>query len=422
MRFMAENKSQWGWAFYDWANSAFATTVMVGFFPIFFKEYWASDLSAVDSTFWLGIANSTASITIVILAPLLGALCDRSGLKKRLLLVFAALGVVMTGGLFMVSHGHWELAALLYLLAAIGFSAGNVAYDSLLVDIAPRNRLERISSLGYAMGYLGGGLLFALNVFMVIQPEFFGLADASEAVRWAFLSVAVWWAVFTVPVLFFVEEADLKNKEKVSIRAAFDDLRHSISLLKQYPQAAYMLFAYWLYIDGVDTIARMSVDYGLAIGFDSKGLLTALLINQVVSFPAALAFGYIGERLGAKHAIAWILLIYSFVVFWAWQMQHIWEFYVLAVIIGLIQGGVQALSRALYARLIPAQQAGRFFGLYNMMGKFAVVVGPLLVAWVGVLTGDSRSGLLSVLVLFLLAAWFLSKVDVAAGERQAQVS
>ncbi len=414
-------RAQWSWALYDWANSAFATTVMAGFFPVFFKSYWAAGMPATESTVRLGTANALASLLVVLLAPILGVLADHSGHKKRLLLMLAMLGALMTGGLFLVGEGQWPLAALLYVLGVIGFAGGNVAYDAMLLDVAERNRFERISALGFALGYLGGGLLFAVNVLMVLYPGAFGLADSAQAVRVAFLMVAVWWAVFSVPVLLFVHDHPHAPRRRLGqgVAQAWHELLKTWRLLRRLRMAFVFLIAYWCYIDGVDTIVRMAVDYGLSLGFAAESLLTALLITQVVGFPAALAFGRIGDRIGAQRAIWLALAVYVLVVFWAVRMSASWEFYAMAVAIGLVQGGVQAMSRALFARLIPAEHAGRLFGLYNMMGKFAAVVGPLLVGWVGVLSGSSRIGILSVLLLFLLGAWLLAQVDVARGEREA---
>jgi len=412
------SRTAFSWALYDWANSAFATTVMAGFFPVFFKQYWAGELSVTDSTFWLGAANSFAAVLVVLLAPVIGVWSDRAGLKKRLLFVFAALGVVMTGGLFLVQHGFWQLALLLYVLAVLGFSSANVSYDALLPFVVGEGSPERLSALGFAFGYLGGGILFAFNVWMVLQPQTFGLADSAEAVRWSFLTVAAWWALFSVPLLLFVREP-VTPAHRHSAASVWHDLLDTWRELRTLPMAFTFLIAYWLYIDGVDTIVRMAVDYGLALGFESNDLLTALLITQFVGFPAALAFGHLGVRIGAKRGISVAIVVYILVVFWAWRMQSSSEFYALAVVIGLVQGGIQALSRALFARLIPEQRAGRFFGLYNMMGKFAAVVGPVMVGWAAVLFDSPRAGILSVLILFLLAAVLLSRVDVEQGERQA---
>lgn len=412
------NRRQWSWALYDWANSAFATTVMAGFFPVFFKQHWADGLSVTDSTFWLGAANSFAAVLVVLLAPLIGVWADRAGMKKRLLMLFALLGIVMSGGLFLVQQGFWPLALMLYMLAVVGFSVANVTYDALLPAVVGDGSPEKLSAYGFALGYLGGGLLFAVNVWMVLQPQLFGLADSAEAVRWSFLMVAAWWFLFSLPVMLFVPDRQQQESDRKMI-STWGDLVATWRELRTLPMAFTFLIAYWLYIDGVDTIVRMAVDYGLALGFESNDLLTALLITQFVGFPAALAFGHLGSRIGAKRGIWIAIMVYMLVVFFAWRMQSSQEFYALAVVIGLVQGGIQALSRALFSRLVPAERAGRFFGLYNMMGKFAAVIGPIMVGWTAVLFDSPRAGILSVLVLFVLAALLLSRVDVELGERQA---
>ena len=258
-------------------------------------------------------------------------------------------------------------------------------------------------------------MLFALNVVMVLKPTFFGLADASAAVRMAFLMVGIWWAVFSIPVILFVKERKPPAVPSGIFRSAIQELISNIREVGQYRMAFTFLIAYWLYIDGVDTIVRMAVDYGMAIGFEASDLLTALLVTQFVGFPAALVFGRIGERFGPKAGINVALMIYVLVVIWAWHMQAVWEFYGLAVSIGLVQGGIQALSRSLYARLIPVERAGAFFGMYNMLGKFAAVLGPLLVGVVSMLTSNPRSGILAILLLFVAGGLVLQKVRIPAG-------
>jgi len=421
---VSANRQITSWVLYDWANSAFATTVMAGFFPVFYKTFWAADLPATESTFQLGLANSVAGLLVVLSAPFLGAVADRGGLKIRLLGVFALLGVGMSGGLYFVAAGQWWPALLCYLFGVLGFSGSNVFYDALLVEVAPRDRWERVSALGYAAGYLGGGLLFAVQVWMVQAPAMFGLADPAEAVRLAFLMVAGWWALFSLPILLWVpERRPPPVPRRVGlVRAALGELLNTLRHIRALPMTFLFLLAYWLYIDGVDTVVRMAVDFGLALGFGAGDLLTALLITQFVGFPAALAFGRIGDRLGAKQGILLAIVVYILAVFWAWRMTETWEFYGLAVTIGLVQGGVQALSRALFARLIPPGRNAEFFGFYNMMGKFAVVLGPLLVGAVGQATGSPRLGILSLLLLFVSGALLLLAVDVRRGVADARAA
>jgi len=418
-----KNRLVFSWALYDWANSAFATTVMAGFFPLFFKQYWGGDLDAGSSTFWLGSVNALASLVVVLLAPLLGAIADQGNARKRFLRYFAMMGIVMTGSLYLVAAGGWMMALMLYAMAVIGFSCSNIFYDALLPEVARESELDLVSSLGFGLGYLGGGILFALNVWMTLEPALFGLADAAAAVRSSFLMVAVWWALFTIPVMLFVPESPTARRIGwlQSVRAGVGQLRATFSKLKLLRQTGLFLVAYWLYIDGVDTIIRMAVDYGLSLGFDSNGLIVALLITQFVGFPAAILFGKLGERFGPRQGIFVAIGIYLVIILLAYQMDQVWEFYLLAVAVGLVQGGIQALSRSFYVRLIPRDKPAEFFGFYNMLGKFAAVLGPLMMGMVSLLTGSHRLSMLSVAVLFVAGALLLRQGDEVAGRAQARL-
>ena len=397
------------WAFYDWANSAFATTVMAGFFPIFFKQFWSLGADVTVSTFKLGIANSLAGIIIAILAPVLGAIADKGNWKKNFLLIFALLGVVMTGSLYFVAQGQWQIAVIFYVLAVIGFTGGNIFYDALLINVAPKNKLDMVSALGYAFGYLGGGLLLALNVLMILYPQKFGLSNSVQAIQLSFVTVAVWWGLFSIPLFIYVRET--KNTRKTlkskTIISGFKQLYCTLKKIKEYKIVFIFLISYWFYIDGVDTIIRMAVDYGLSLGFDEKSLLLSLLLVQFIGFPSALLFGKIGERIGAKNAIGFTIVAYIGITFWSFFMNQVWEFYVLAVFIGLVQGGIQALSRSFYTSIIPPNQAGEFLGFYNMMGKFAVVLGPALMGVVALLTGNPRYSVFAVTFLLVIGGTVL---------------
>jgi UMF1 family MFS transporter len=397
------------WAFYDWANSAFATTVMAGFFPIFFKQYWSTGIDVHRSTFILGTANSLAGLAVALLAPILGSIADTGHVRKRFLFFFASMGVLWTAGLGLVEEGRWAFAALLYAIACVGFLGGNIFYDSLLVNVAEKDKMDMVSSLGYSLGYLGGGILFALNVVMVLNPALFGLRSSAQAVRLSFVSVALWWAVFSIPILLFVKEPGTPRARGygATIREGFRELTRTLREIRKLRDVFLFLLAYWLYIDGVDTIILMAIDYGLSIGLDSTGLIKALLITQFVGFPAAIVFGKIGERLGTKTGIYSGIVVYLAVTVWGYFMNTQLEFYVLAIAIGLVQGGVQSLSRAFYGKLIPKERAGEFFGFYNMLGRFAAVIGPALMGWVSVLTGNPRYPIFAVTALFLGGAALL---------------
>ena len=410
----SSTRAVWAWAFYDWANSAFITTVMVVFFPIFFREYWAKGLPSEAITLHLGTANALASLSIMLLAPFLGTVADQGGVKKPMMAGFVTLGVCATLGLTAVGESQWQWAMFGFVLAVVGFLGANIFYDALLVDVAEQPAFNRVSALGYGLGYLGGGLLFGLCVLLTLHPTWFGLTDASQAVRWAFGVTALWWAVFSIPLWRWVRErapAQVTRPALVPLlRLSGKQLLETFRHIRQLKVVWVFLLAYWFYIDGVDTVILMAVDYGKSLGFATANLITALLMTQFIAFPAALVFGWLGNRWGAKRGILLGLAGYVVITLMAVRMDSVSQFYVLALSVGLVQGGVQALSRSLYASLIPQDQAAEFFGFYNMLGKFAAVLGPLLVGWVGVLTGSPRLGLLAVLLLFGVGAWLLWKV------------
>ncbi len=398
------------WALYDWANSAFATTVMGAFFPIFFSQYWAAG-DSVRSTFFLGLGNSTASLVIAIIAPVIGSIADKGSYRKRLLIAFAFLGAIMTTGLAFIAMGMWPIAIVFYITATIGFSGANTLYDSLLPSIVSKDNVDFVSSLGFALGYIGGGLLFLVNVLMYIFPGFFGLADGVAAVKASFAMVGIWWIVFTIPLLLFVKEPE---GEKLSLSSAvkdgFSDLRDTFRNIRSYKNVLWFLIAYWCYIDGVDTIIRMATDYGTALGFSAESLIVALLITQFVAFPATIAYSFIGKKIGIKRALNIAILGYIVIAVLGYFMQKEIHFFLLAMCIGLFQGGIQALSRSYYSRLIPKEHASQFYGFYNMLGKFAAIIGPFLMGVTTLITGNQRNGIISLVILFVLGFAFLRKV------------
>ncbi len=405
------------WAFYDWANSAFATTVVAGFFPLFFKEFWSLGVDATVSTFRLGVASSVSSLIIVVLAPILGAISDSAGIKKKLLAVFAFVGIVSTFCLYLAGHGMWELAIALYIVASLGFFGGNVFYDALLLTVAPTSeRIHQVSGFGFALGYLGGGILFAVNVFMVLKPEIFGLANSAQAVQISFITVAVWWAVFSIPIMLFVKEERVQTHGAAgTILSGIRQLAKTCRNLRTQRTILLFLIAYWFYIDGVDSVFRMAVDYGLSIGLASNDLITALLLVQFIGFPAAWAFGKLGQKIGPKPGIYIGIVVYLVATLWASFMTTGTEFYILAAMVGLVVGGIQALSRSLLGQLIPPEQAGEYYGFFNMVGKTAAVIGPFLVGWSALMFG-SRLSIVSLSVLFLLGGIFLYFVKVPKDE------
>jgi len=435
-----EKRAVWGWAIYDWANSAFATTVMAGFFPVFFKQYWSHGTEVTTSTAQLGFGNALAGLLVALMAPLLGAIADRGGVRKKFLICFAYLGVLASAGLFFVAKGQWALAILVYVLGVIGFSGANIFYDALLPGIAGEGRVDRVSSLGFSMGYLGGGVLFLINVLMTLMPGRFGLADPATAVRLSFLTVALWWGVFTLITIFWVPEPPVGPAAQgpSALKAGWRQLAGTFRRARHLKTVSLFLLAYWFYIDGVDTIIRMAVDYGMSLGFAANDLIVALLLVQFIGFPAALVFGRLGERWGVRRAIYLAIGVYIGVTLWGTLMRERHEFFILAGVIGLVQGGVQALSRSYYTRIIPKDKTAEFFGFYNMLGKFATIMGPALMGVVGLAVRRwamppspspeqiqavgqlaTRWSLGSVVVLFLIGLLLFSRVDEARGRIEA---
>ena len=413
------------WALYDWANSAFATTVMAGFFPVFYSAI-SDGLSTRDAQFWFNLSLALASLSVAISAPILGAMADRGGTRKRFLAAFTLVGVLMTAGLAWVHAGQWVLGLTLYALGTVGFSASNVFYDSMLTDVSREEDFDLVSAFGYALGYVGGGLLFAANVLMAQRPEWFGLAGPEEAVRVSFLSVAAWWTLFTAPILLFVKESAAASPVPTmrAAREGLAQLRDTFRAIRRMRVVLLFLGAYWLYIDGVNTVIKTAVFFGdRVLGLDQGALVTALLVTQFVAFPAALFFGWLGKRIGARPAILIGLGVYIAAIVYAWRfLQTDVDFYALAIAIGLVQGGVQSLSRSLYARMIPGDKSAEFFGFFNMVGKFATLLGPLLIALTPILVAgaDPRDSILSLSLLFIAGGLLLWRLDPEAGQRLAQ--
>ena len=411
---MTENcsrKEVFAWSLYDWANSAFATTVMAGFFPIFFKKYWHTSSDVTLSTMYLGMSNSVASLIVATLAPILGAIADNTRSKKSFLGIFALIGVIATALLFVVEQGNWQTAAILYAIAVVGYLGGNVFYDAMLVNVSNDKNIDGVSAFGYSLGYLGGGILFAVNVLMFQFPHFFGLTDGVAGVKASFPLVALWWAVFSLPLFTMVKD---HNPAAVAfgtaIHRGLQQLWQTLKAIRQHKNVVLFLISYWIYIDGVHTIIVMALDYGMSIGLEAKDLIAALLLTQLVGFPSALGFGMLASRLNAKTGILIGLTVYCGLSTYGYFMSTTLEFYVLAVIVGLVQGGVQCLSRSLFATIIPAANATQFFGFYNMMGKFATIIGPAIMGQVAYLTGNPRLSIVFISVMFIGGGLLLCQV------------
>ena len=418
-------KSVLSWALYDWGNSAFATTVMAGFFPVFYSAL-SSDLSARDSQFWFNITLAGSSILVALSAPILGAIGDRGGSRKKFLVTFAMLGVVMTAGLAWVHAGMWQVGLVLYGLGTIGFSGANIFYDSMLIDVAGEQEFDVVSAYGYALGYIGGGMLFAVNVVVATKPELFGLADAGAGVSASFVTVAGWWAVFTIPLLVSLRDRPIEDQASrmQAVREGLCQLAQTFREIRKLKVLLLFLVGYWLYIDAVNTVIKTAVFFGdRVLNLPQDALVKALLLTQFVAFPAAMGFGWLGKRIGPRRAILLGLAVYIGALVYAWQWLTTGaDFYKLAIAIGMVQGGVQALSRSLYARLIPVSKTAEFFGFFNMVGKFAAILGPLLMAAVPIVIGgaDERDSILALSLLFVIGGFLLWKVDVDAGAAAAR--
>lgn len=406
------------WALYDWGNSAFATTVMAGFFPIFFKQYWSNGApgleSTLESTAKLGYANSFSSLLLGLSAPFLGALADRSNGRKKFLLAFTMLGAASASSLFFVAQGQWVFATVLYVLASVGFWGGQNFYDALLSVVSPKADMDHVSGLGYGLGYLGGGVLFSVNVAMTLKPEFFGLQNAADAVRISFFTVGIWWLLFTIPLMFNVKEKTGPTEGLNYIRLFKESAKEVVRTfrsLRAHRSAFLFLIGYFFYIDGVNTIIKMAVDYGMSLGFKSESLIIALLLVQFIGFPAAIGFGFLANRIGARKSLYFAIAVYALVTIAATGLQVEWHFYALAAVIGLVQGGIQALSRSVFGQLVPSDRSGEFFGFFNMLGRFSSILGPLLIAVTSTISSSHRISMLSLLILFAIGALFLRHVQ-----------
>ena len=396
-------REKFSWSLYDWANSVFATTVLAGFFPLFFKSFWAGDLDDATSTALLGTVSSVAGLIIVLIAPILGAMADLSRNKKLFLLIFALLGIISTSILFFISYGFWEWSLIIFGLSIIGFSGANIFYDSLLIDVSSDEDRNYVSSMGYALGYLGGGILFLINVLMYLYPSYFNLNSQTEGILYSFLSVALWWFVFSMPLFLFVKQKKINDIDdfKNPFKQSFIRVLNTFKEIKKYKPVLIFLIAYWFYIDAIDTIVRMAVAYGTDLGFDSSKLIIALIFTQFIGFPATFAYGYLAEKFGLFNMLVVGILIYILICIYSLFITSATDFFILAGLVGLVQGGVQSVSRTIFSRLIPQDKATEFFGFYNLIGKSAVVVGPALVGWMAYIFDNPKAGIISLLLLFI---------------------
>ncbi len=406
------------WCMYDWANSAFATTIMAAVLPFFYSSVAGANLSKTTASSYWGYTNTVAMLIVAFSAPVLGALADHWGMKKKFLAGFAILGIISTAFLVSVSRGDWLLASFLYILGMLGFSGGNNFYDSLLPHVAGDGEIDRISSYGYATGYLGGGLLLILNLAMILKPSIFGIPDAEWGARYSFLTVALWWALFSIPILKNVPEppvVPIAGESAHPMRASFQRLSLTFHNLRQYREAFKFLVAFWLYNDGIGTIISMAVIFGAEINIAQEHLIGAILAVQFVGIPFSLLFGNLAGKIGTKRAIFLGLGIYTGISIGGYFIQNALHFWILAILVGFVQGGTQALSRSLFGTLIPKSRSAEFFSFYDVSSKFAGIIGPSVFGFVGQMTGSSRLSIVALVVFFIGGGLILFQVKEKEG-------
>ncbi len=418
------------WAMYDWANSAIFTVIVTAVFPTYFARVPADALPAATATSRYSLATTVALLVAVVLSPVVGAIADARPVKKRLLALCVGVGALAAAALGLAGSGEWRFALLAFGVINVAVNASTVVYDALLPHLAPREDLDRASAAGYAIGYLGGGVALALALLAILQPAWLGLGglaarDGSLPTRVAFVGVAAWWALFTIPLLRRVPEprtaplAADAGGTGAAIRAAFAGLAQTVRALRRMPDAWRFLIAFVLYNDAINTIIRMAAVYGSELGLGQTSLIGAILVVQFAGIPFAFAFGWLAGKVGAKRSILGALAVYGVISAIAYGLRTERDFWILALLVAMVQGGAQALSRSLYASLVPASRSGEFFGLFSVFSRFGGMLGPLAMSLVTSRTGSSRLGILSVVVFFAAGALVLTRVNVARGRDQA---
>jgi UMF1 family MFS transporter len=390
------------WISYDLGNSAFATTVLAAFFPIFYNQYWSSNIDSTLSAQYLSWTLVISNLTLLFTAPLIGAITDISKSTKKLFISMVMISIIGTGLLYTLEAGLWLYALIFFGIANYFFSASNVIYDKILVQIASPSLFSKISGYGYAWGYFGGGFLFLINACMSLYPELFGLSSQAEAIRWSFITVSIWWFIFLIPLAVTYKEPSAKVVENQVIRNSFKNLINTFISISQYRNAFIFLIAFFLFIDGVHTVVALAATFALNLGLDSSSVIIALLMVQFIAFPSTLMWAYVGEKYSDKFVINFSILIYILIIIYTLFLSNAMEFYILAAMVGFVQGGIQGSSRGLFAKLIPHDKAGEFFGLFNTFGKAGAFMGPALVGLFLALFENVRISLLPILVLFVL--------------------
>jgi UMF1 family MFS transporter len=418
----ADNKTVYSWALYDWANSAYATTVIAAVLPTYYGKVAAAELAPnIASSYW-AYSTTIAMVLLVFMAPILGAIADYKRSKLKFLFGFVVMGVIFTGLLYFVREGDWLLASLFYILSRAGWSGANVFYDSFLPHIAQKNEIDQVSTLGYALGYLGGALLLALNLAMILSPDTFGLPNSEMGTRLALLSVACWWALFSIPLFKNISEPAIDSvpvEKKNTFLIAFQRLSKTFKEMRNYRQAFLFLIAFWFYNDGIGTIMVMAVIFGTEIGIGQDHLIGAILAVQLIGIPFTILFGKLAAKTNVKQAIYLGLLVYTFISIGGYFMQSALHFWILAIVVGMVQGGTQALSRSVFGQMTPKKKSAEFFGFFDVSQKFSGILGPLVFGLIGQLTGSSRLSIFALVIFFLGGMYILSKVNIVQGIKAA---
>jgi UMF1 family MFS transporter len=397
-------KEERSWILYDWANSAYSVAITTALLPIFFKDYAAAQMPDYLSTAYWGYSSTIATLIVAILAPILGTIADYKNYKKRFLLFFLLMGVVFTASLSLIQEGQWFFALVLYVLSSIGFSGANVFYDSFLTDVTSKERMNWVSSSGFGWGYIGSTIPFLIGLIFILNPSLIGLNSTISATKLAFVITAAWWLIFSIPIMKNVKQTYYVEKTKTPIKDSFKRITQFLKNLKGNKNVFLFLMAYFFYIDGVDTIIRMSSSYGLDVGLNANDLLVVFLVIQIVAFPFALLYGRLSKRFSTKSLIYFAIFVYTFITVFAFFLETIVQFWILAMLVASSQGGIQALSRSLYGRMIPKDRSAEYFGFYNIFGKFSAILGPFLVGIFTQIGKSSRWGVASLLFLFIIGA------------------
>lgn len=398
------------WIAYDAGNSAFATTVVAAFFPIFYLEFWASNLSKIEASIYLNWTLVICNVSILISGPVIGAITDINQSTKRSLTIFTIISVFFVGLLYFLDAGSWIYALIFFGVANFCFCVAQIPYDKILTKIATPEKFSIISNQGYAWGYAGGGLLFIVNALMSIYPESFGLASQSDAIRVSFLMVSIWWLLFLIPLLINFKETKNDQRSKGIVISSLKNIVTTLKSVYQYKNAFLFLIAFFLFIDGAHTVIYLASTFALNLGLETSSIIQALILVQLVAFPATLIWGYVANRFGDKLVLYLTISSYIFIIIYSTTLSSALEFYLLAAWVGCVQGGIQGSSRGYFGKLIPKEKAGEFFGLYNVMGRAGAILGPLLVGSLLTLYGNVRIALLPIAILFIIGGLLLTRV------------